>query len=169
MSFSIFTPPGLIDKTQLSPGGLGTAFGTVFFPPYIGATTDTASAANRLYYAEVTVPWPITATGVSVANGSAPAGNIQTALYDATGTQLALSAAVTQTGVLARQKVPFAAPVAIPQGTYFIAVGTSGTGKLMCSQIMGAAGFATGYPPPAPLTVGDYTSLLVVIAVMGLY
>jgi hypothetical protein len=168
-AFSIYTPPDQIDKTRLAPGGFGTIFGTVFFPPYIGATADTASAANRMYYAEVSVPWPVTVTGVTVANGSAPAGNLQTALYDATGNQLAISAAVAQAGVLARQKVPFTAPKALAQGTYIISVSTSGAGKLMCSQIMGAAGFLNGYPPPATFAVADYTSLLVVIAVMGLY
>jgi hypothetical protein len=171
MSFSLLTTPGPVDKTMLAPGGFGNAFGNVFFPPYIGATTDTASAALRMYYAEVHVPWPVTVTGIAVANGSAPAGNLQTALYDASGNRLALSASVAQAGVLGRQKVPFSAPVDIPQGTYFIAVATTSTGKLMTSQFMGAGGFVgvTNSIPPATIVPADYTSLLVTLAVMGLY
>jgi hypothetical protein len=171
-AFSIYTPPDQIDKTRLAPGGFGTTLGVTIPSMVLGSFADTATNAGRTYFCEVNVQWPVTITGVMYWGGSVSSGNIQTALYNAAGSRLALSASVAQVGNTIKSRVPFSAPIAIPQGTYFAAIGTTATGKLymatgvgVCTYVEGTAGV-----PPTTFTVADSgAGLLFAMPYLALY
>lgn len=166
-------PGGLrvVAKTDLTPGGFGTAFGVHFPGLFIGAATDTAVAITT-YFAEVNVPWPVSIQGVGYWVGTAQAGLVRSALYDAAGTRLAKSTAgEAQSATFIRQVVEFDAPVAVPAGTYFAALGfTSATAKAMFAGLIGGGGStATGAgDPPATIVPSDAPGVLAPLPAMTL-
>lgn len=122
--------------------------------------TDATPVTTELYVAEVMVPRRGTVTGVGLFNGSVAAGNVKVALHTASGVRIALSASVAVVGTDAFQRVPFAAPIVVPPGTYYVgaifnnvanrynahaAPGNFGSGKITGTTF--AAPLATITPP----------------------
>jgi hypothetical protein len=110
---------GSAGKTEIRTGGgpvsPGTRFGFTWVQPF-----TTTLLANNMYYAGVTIPAATKLTGVVVSTSSG-AGNLIVALYDASGTRLAVSASTAQANSNA-QFVPFTSQVSVPAGVYYIAV-----------------------------------------------
>ena len=84
--------------------------------------TDTTPVVTETYIGELEVTPATRATGVSLLNGSAVAGNVTVILYRADGTPVAKSAATAQSGTAAYQRIPFSAPINLVPGTYYIGV-----------------------------------------------
>lgn len=83
------------------------------------ANTNQTPVATEVYIAEIMVPYPCTATGLSVYNGSAVSGNMKVGLANSAGTVIATSASTAASGTTAYQNVPFTAALTINPGTYY--------------------------------------------------
>ncbi len=105
---------------------------------------DTTPSITELYLAEIYVPANVTLTGVALFNGSAVAGNVTLAIYDAAGNFLAKSASTAQAGIDAYQLVPLA--LSLTAGTYYVAAQFDNTGARFNSHVFGnfGAGKLTG-------------------------
>lgn len=98
--------------------------------------TDVTPAVTEEFVAEVTLPAPALVTGFAVFNGSAVTDDMMVQLYSATGKRIVKSAAVTQAGTDALQRVPFSAPVKLAAGTYYVGVQFDGTtSRINCHPI----------------------------------
>ncbi len=140
-----------------------TVYHTGGLAPAAAATgTDTTPVVTETYVAEVFIPVGATLTGVAPLIGSANAGNVAVALADASGTILAQSASTATTGAAAYQQVPFAAPVTVKSGKYFVLLQSNNTSNRYRSHAVGnfAAGKLTGqtfgtfanFTPPTTFT-----------------
>lgn len=123
--------------------------------------TNTAFVITDTYVGEIQVTAAGVATGVALFNGTAVAGNVLVALYNAVGALVANSnlAGVAQAGMTAFQRVPFTAPVTLSPGTYYVAVQGNNTGGNIRTIPTGNFGTALltggtfGTLPTAPITV----------------
>jgi hypothetical protein len=134
--------------------------------------TNPTPSITETYIAEVYVGEPTTATGISIFNGDAVAGNVAVAIANSVGAVLASSGAVAQAGTDARQRVPFSSSVALTgPGTYYVLVQFSNTGARFNTHTFGDFGaskktgetfgtFTTVTPPTTFTTaLGPYASL----------
>lgn len=124
---------GLTAPTCFHTGGVGASSTT--------HGTDTTPSATEEYVAEVFVPVNTAATGVAVLNGSAVAGNMQCALYDANGLLVATTASTAASGIAAYQQVPFTA-VANLKGPakYFVGVQNNNIANRLRTHALGNFG-----------------------------
>jgi hypothetical protein len=147
-----FTSAGFVPSTG---GGLGAAFGSNPVHAYAGGVvpvsttsgTDTTPSATEEYLSEVIIPANVTVTGISILNGSAVTDDAIVILRDINGVALAQSAATTQSGTAAFQRIPFTAAYAAKgPGKYFIGLRFDGTTSRFRSQVFGDhnAGKVTG-------------------------
>src|SRR5216684_1889296 len=84
------------------------------------AYTAQVPVITEVYYAEVYVPAPCTATGVAIYNSATLSGNVKAGLASSTGAILGTSASTASAGTTAYQLVPFTAALTIYPGTYYI-------------------------------------------------
>lgn len=125
--------------------------GTPAFTPSLGS--DQVPVATEFYICEIHIPAAQLITGIAIVNGSAVSGNVKVGLADVTGAVVATSASTAQSGTDVYQRVPFAAPVVVAPGTYFVLVFLDNTtGRLRAHQFgnFGASKktgqtFATGF------------------------
>lgn len=132
--------------------------------------TDTAVVVTEIYVAEILVQVTCQATGVAAMWGSATEGNAKVMLFDAAGNRLAISASTDVSGYTADSygsNIPFAAPVVLDPGTYYIGVmgdsssnklnthilGAFGAGKIIGKAYATESGYAT-ITPPTTFTTG---------------
>lgn len=83
------------------------------------ANTDQTPVATEVYIAELMVPYPCTATGLAIYNGSAVSGNAKVGLANRLGVVVATSASTATSGTAAYQRIPFTAALTLTPGTYY--------------------------------------------------
>lgn len=172
------TPATAITGALTPTGGVAAGGGFTFSPRlcHTGGqlptqTTDGTNldaVATELYVAEVFIPANCTVTGAAVFNGGAVAGNGKVALFDSTGTRVALSASTAMSGTDAYQSIPFSAPYAAKgPATYYVGcifddanhdlnthiLGAFGAGKITGLVYATEAGYAS-ITPPTTFTTG---------------
>lgn len=160
------------DSTQADGLKWGVDLGTYFSIPYIGALTATAGGANTLRYGSLPIPERSTLTGIFVLNSGTVNGNLIVALYDATGTRLAVSASTAQAGANAFQKVPFTGTATVKPGVYILSVMNSGTGGFSipaATMTPGGSAVQGSFAAPNPLTGISTTPAVAVVPAMGVY
>lgn len=101
---------------------------------------DTTPSATETYFAEVFVPDLVTVTGIALFNGSAAAGNVTLALFDAANNLLRKTASTAQSGTDAYQSIALASTVQIPRGTYYFAAQFDDTNARFNSHVLGKFG-----------------------------
>lgn len=169
------TPPTAyqVTSSMLTPGGFGTAFGLSLGPRIYGALSDSAATANNAYFVEVDVPWPVTITGVRYEVGTTGgAGTVQCGIYSAAGNRLAYnSTPVAGAAAFNLQKVPFDAPYAAAQGTYYaVSVWTSASQKFTAGIVFcSATSRASSAPLPTSFTPADGVGSLASYPVLTFY
>lgn len=82
--------------------------------------TDTTPVITETYIAELEVAVGVRATGFANFNGSVASGNLKAILYNAAGAVIASSASTAMSGTDAFQRIPFAAPINLRPGRYFV-------------------------------------------------
>lgn len=102
--------------------------------------TDTTPAVTEEFVAEVTVPSSGLCTGFALFTGSAVAGNVQCQLYDSGGRKVATSASTVAAGVDGLQRIPWAAPVKLVPGAYYVGVQCNNVGMRLNTHVAGANG-----------------------------
>lgn len=149
---------------QVARGGIGTANrGSNTVSPTGGVPaitttqgTDTTPAITETYISAVNIGHNATITGVAILNGSAVAGNVTVALYDANGCPIAVSASTAQSGTAAYQSIAFTAPVQVQgPGRYYVGVQFSSTSARFRTHILGVF--------PAFKTTGDTYGTVIAI------
>lgn len=101
---------------------------------------DTTPSLTETYFAELFVPDLVTVTGIALFNGSAAAGNVTLALFDAANNLLGKTASTAQSGTDAYQAIDLASAVQIPRGTYYVAAQFSSTSARFNSHALGKFG-----------------------------
>jgi hypothetical protein len=142
------------------------------FPSTTTTGTDTTPVITETYIGEVYVANNCEATGVSLLNGSAVAGNVKLALYDGLGNVVAQTASTAQAGTAALQAVAFTAVAKIKgPATYFVGVQCSSTSARIRTHTLGVMaaakkagetyGTVTPITPPTTFTtaLGPIASL----------
>jgi hypothetical protein len=119
---------------------------------------DTTVAATSMFTAEIYIPAPVWATGISVLNGSVVTnGNTRAGIFDASGKLIASTAATASAGVDSYQKIPFnnefvstagtattlIGRVFLPAGTYYIGAFGSSTSDKLNTHVLGSFGAGT--------------------------
>ncbi len=89
--------------------------------------TDTTPVITETYIAEIDVVAGIRATGFANFNGTVASGNLKAILYDSAGKVIASSASTTMSGADAFQRIPFAAPINLRPGRYFVGLQVDNT------------------------------------------
>lgn len=124
--------------------------------------TDTTPVVTETYLAELEVTPACVATGVSLLNGSAVAGNVVAILYNSKGTPVATSAlaGVAQAGAAVYQRFPFTRQIKLAPGTYYVGVQFNNTGARFRAIAFGDFGQAkkTGEVFGVPTTVTPPTT-----------
>lgn len=82
--------------------------------------TDTTPVITETYIAELEVAVGCRATGFANFNGSVASGNLKVILYNSAGKVIASSASTAMSGTDAFQRIPFAAPINLRPGRYFV-------------------------------------------------
>jgi hypothetical protein len=82
--------------------------------------TDSTPVVTETYIAEVFVPQAMKVTGFAAFQGSVAAGNCNAILYNASGRVVASSGSTPVVGTDAFQRIPFASPVKLQPGTYYV-------------------------------------------------
>jgi len=115
-------------RTRASAAGGGSGYYVRDLTMIAHNDVESARTANRVNYTPIQVFHPLTVDGIIVVNGAVAVGNRYVALYDSLNevpnNRLAVSASVLASGANQRQYIPFAAPVQIQGGYYFVAVET---------------------------------------------
>lgn len=140
--------------------------------PATASYTAQTPVATEVYFAEIWVTAPCTATGVAAYNSGTISGNMKVGLATAAGVQEATSASTAMSGTTAYQLVPFTSTITLRPGVHYVEVfydnavarpntwtaGAFGAGK-QTGQVY-ATGFTTITPPTTFTTaLGPVASL----------
>jgi len=131
-------------------------------PASPAASTYTAQTPviTEVYYAEVYVAAPCTATGVQVYNSATLSGNVKGGLANSSGAVLATSASIASAGTTAYQLLAFTAALTVYPGTYYILMfydnttirpNTYTAGAFVAAKQTGQT-YATGFTAFTPAT-----------------
>lgn len=178
------TPATTVTGAITPTGGVAAAGGFTASPRlvYVGGYTpalvttnaDATPVATEVYIGEVFIPANCTVTGVAVLNGAADSDDMKVGLANSAGAVVATSAATTQSGTDAFQRVPFTATYAAKgPATYYVLLIFDGNTSRYQTHTAGNFGaakqtaqdFATGFTTITPPTT--FTTLLAPVA--GLY
>lgn len=124
------------------------------------ANTDQTPVATEVYIAELMVPYPCTATGLAIYNGSAVSGNAKVGLANSAGTVVATSASTATSGTTAYQRIPFTSTITLTPGTYYALAFYDNNTQRATAWTAGAFGaskqtgqtYATGFTTITPPT-----------------
>lgn len=137
-----------LGRRGITANGARSEWATLdIFPSTTTTGTDTTPVVTETYIAEVYVANNCDATGVTILNGSAVAGNLKGALYDGLGNVVAQTASTAQSGTAALQAIAFTAVAKIKgPATYFIGVQCNSTSARIRTHTLGvmAAAKKTG-------------------------
>lgn len=89
--------------------------------------TDSTPVITETYIAEVEVAVGARVTGFANFNGSVASGNLKAILYNSAGAVIASSASTAMSGTDAFQRIPFAAPINLRPGRYFVGLQINNT------------------------------------------
>lgn len=134
-------------------------------PPTATTGTDTTPVVTQTYLVRIDVRQNASLTGLALLNGSAVAGNVIGALYNAAGAVVATTASTVQAGIAGYQQIPFTAPyIARGPAIYFAAFQFNNTGARFRTHTLGnftgstqtgqVFGTFTAYTSPNTFTTG---------------
>lgn len=148
---------------------LATGLGSHYSYPNFGNNAELTVTENRVYYAQVQVLGNSTLTGIGYFP-TGKAGNVRSALYDASGARVANRSTNQEVLAGAYQKVAFTATYIATPGVYFVALVFSSSLAKAASTIPlvpcnfvagpGAGATATSITPPteAGITIPTMTT-----------
>lgn len=116
--------------------------------------TDTTPVAGTVYYATLPILASTRVTGAAVLNGTAVAGNITYALYDAGGNVIGSTASTAQSGTAVFQSIAFSSKITLDPGIYAISLSCSST-----SARFRSIAAATNLPQYTGSATGTYGTL----------
>ena len=126
--------------------------------------TDSTPVVTETYIAELNLDGPVRATGFAAFQGSVAAGNCKVILYNSAGAVIASSASTAIVGTDACQRVPFAAPINLRPGVYYIGMQFNNVANRNTTHPIGNFGAskktgevfntATTITPPTTFTAG---------------
>lgn len=162
-TYALLPPPLVSPLSRLSYGGDAVAFaGGV-----TGAST-TWTSANLAYYFPFRMEYPDTARKMWVENGTVVAGNVDVAIYDASGARLVSMGSTAQAGTSAVQVFDIT-DTYLAAGRYYMGLALSSATatviraapNLEMERCLGVQQQATAFPLPSTVTFAAVTTAYV--------